>query len=244
MNLYKINEARLSRFYQVPQELIENPRYKDLNSDARITYAVLFDRLMLSKKNNWVNEKGEIYLLFEQNRLGELVGVSRRTMQRVLEMLEDFRLIKREKQGTGLPDIIYLSHMELEGAEKIVKKKQSTAKKEAAPNKEKKPMTMITDYFCDKYYEKYGEKYLFMSKDGVIISSLLKLHGANFMIEFIDWFFESEDEFISQNRTIGVLKVSRSKFIAHRQDTKDCEDERVKAEELKRKIDEMMKEGQ
>lgn len=237
MNLYKINEARLSRFYQVPQELIEGSRYKGLNSDARITYAVLFDRLMLSKKNNWVNEKGEIYLLFEQGKLGKLVGVSERTMRRVLEMLEDYRLIKREKQELGAPDKIYISHMELDGE---APKKEPQPKKKATPNKEKKPMTIVTDYFCDKYYEKYGERYLFLKKDGVLISSLLKLHGVSFMIEFIDWFFDSNDEFISQNRTISILKVSRSKFIAYRQENKDMETEKAKAEELKNKIDKMM----
>ena len=43
---YKSNETLENRYYQIPQELFENSLYKDkLNSDSKILYSFLLDRL-------------------------------------------------------------------------------------------------------------------------------------------------------------------------------------------------------
>ena len=64
-NIYEILE---NKYYGVPQELFSNELYKDkLNSDAKILYAFLLDRLTLSSKNNWINEKGKVYLIFTRS---------------------------------------------------------------------------------------------------------------------------------------------------------------------------------
>ena len=70
---YKINEVLEHKYYQIPQELFENLLYKDLGLESKILYSFLLDRLSLSKKNHWINENGEIYLIFTrvevQNKL-------------------------------------------------------------------------------------------------------------------------------------------------------------------------------
>ena len=42
---YKYNECFEHSYYQIPQELFINPKYKDkLNSDSKILYSFLLDR--------------------------------------------------------------------------------------------------------------------------------------------------------------------------------------------------------
>ena len=43
--------------------LFADLKYKSLSSDAKLTYALLYDRLSLSKLNAWINEKDEVYLI-------------------------------------------------------------------------------------------------------------------------------------------------------------------------------------
>ena len=57
-NNYKINEILHHKYYQIPQELFANPLYKDkLNSDSKLLYGFLLDRMSLSAKNNWTRKK-------------------------------------------------------------------------------------------------------------------------------------------------------------------------------------------
>ena len=57
MNVYKINDIINYEFLKIPKSLFANPRYRRLSSDAKLTYALLYDRLSLSKLNAWTNEK-------------------------------------------------------------------------------------------------------------------------------------------------------------------------------------------
>ncbi len=51
-NFYKVNETLNHKYYQIPQELFANPLYKNtLNSDSKLLYGFLLDRLSLSIKN-------------------------------------------------------------------------------------------------------------------------------------------------------------------------------------------------
>ena len=74
---YKSNETLENKFYQIPQELFVNSLYKNkLNSDSKILYSFLLDRLTLSQKNHWIDKEGNIYLIFTRdevcNKLKEL----------------------------------------------------------------------------------------------------------------------------------------------------------------------------
>ena len=53
INYYKQNEILENNYYQIPQELFVNQLYKEkLNSDSKILYAFLLDRLSLSQKKS------------------------------------------------------------------------------------------------------------------------------------------------------------------------------------------------
>ena len=59
---YKANECFEHLYYQIPMELFFNTKYKGkLNSDSKILYRFLLNRLTLSAKNNWIDEDNNIY---------------------------------------------------------------------------------------------------------------------------------------------------------------------------------------
>ena len=54
---YKDNEYLENSYYKIPQELFVSSLYKNkLNSDSKILYVFLLDRLSLSQKNYWIDE--------------------------------------------------------------------------------------------------------------------------------------------------------------------------------------------
>ena len=58
---YKDNEYLENSYYKIPQELFVSSLYKDkLNSDSKILYAFLLDRLSLLQKNHWFDEYGRV----------------------------------------------------------------------------------------------------------------------------------------------------------------------------------------
>jgi hypothetical protein len=109
IDLYKIEEVNDNRFYQVPKELFQNPCYRfNLTTDAKLVYSILLDRMELSRKNNWVDSKGYIYLLYTKENLANVMGVSESSIYKAFRQLERLELIKQERQGLNKPNKIYI----------------------------------------------------------------------------------------------------------------------------------------
>ena len=71
--------------------------YKDkLNSDAKILYAFLLDRLTVSSENNWANEKGEVYLIFRRQELQQKLGLFEKTCIKAFKQLSKCELIEKK----------------------------------------------------------------------------------------------------------------------------------------------------
>ena len=84
---YKIGDIDNERFYQMPKSLFTNPKYKPMTTTAKIIYAILKDRMELSRKNGWTDENGDIYLMFSQESIAELLGVNNSTAYRGIKEL-------------------------------------------------------------------------------------------------------------------------------------------------------------
>lgn len=112
-NCYHINEIRKQQFYQVPKQLLLNTYYRDLSSDAKLLYGILQDRMELSRENNWVNDKGEIYLIFTRDNAREILGISSKsTITKIFNELSDKELIYEERPGLNKPNIIYIGKID------------------------------------------------------------------------------------------------------------------------------------
>lgn len=111
MGRYKASEVDNERYYQLPKALFTNPVYKDVPLAAKTVYAVLKDRMALSRARGWKDENGDIYLLFRQHELMNILSLSERTTIRMLRVLQEANLIDVERQGFGKPNKIYIQHL-------------------------------------------------------------------------------------------------------------------------------------
>ena len=85
IDFYKINETLNNKYYQIPQELFINSLYKEkLNSDSKILYAFLLDRLSLSQKNHWFDKEGRVYLIFTREEVQKNFVYQKRQLQKHL----------------------------------------------------------------------------------------------------------------------------------------------------------------
>ena len=114
MNLYKINETLQHSYYQMPQELFCNEKYKRLSIEAKVIYSFLLNRMNLSRMNKWINDKGEIYLIYTRKEIQSKLNLSDKPVTRAFKELREANLIKEEKQGFGKPNLIYIGKIEYE----------------------------------------------------------------------------------------------------------------------------------
>ena len=75
-------------------ELFFNKNYRDkLNSDSKILYGFLLNRLTLSAKNNWIDEIGNVFLIFTRKELQTMLNLSDKTATKAFKQLNECKLI-------------------------------------------------------------------------------------------------------------------------------------------------------
>jgi hypothetical protein len=110
---YTEKEEVTLRFYQTPKALFNNPAYKGLALGPKLMYSILRDRLDISIKNNWKDEKGYIYLIFSVEELADLLEIDRTAVMRYKKKLVEYKLIIDKRLGQGNPNRIYVLKPEL-----------------------------------------------------------------------------------------------------------------------------------
>ena len=110
---YTEKEEVTLRFYQTPKALFKNPKYKGLSLGAKLMYSVLRDRLDLSIKHNWKDEKGYIYLMFSGEEILNLLEISKNTVTKYKKELVKYRLIIDKRLGQGKSNMIYVLKPEI-----------------------------------------------------------------------------------------------------------------------------------
>ena len=117
---YKLNETLEHKYYQIPQELFVNEKYKNkLNSDSKILYAFLLDRLSLSQKNHWIDEDNNVYLIFTREEVQEKLNLSDKTVTKSFKILMEVNLVQEKRQGLGKPNLIYVGKINHSDSENL-----------------------------------------------------------------------------------------------------------------------------
>ena len=109
MTVYKIDDLIKFDFLKIPKTLFANTEYKKMSSDAKLTYALLYDRLSLSKQNNWINGDGEVYLVYTRKAIAEDLGI---TYKKAIAAFKEYLIIDKQC-GRGLPNYIFIVKPEL-----------------------------------------------------------------------------------------------------------------------------------
>ena len=108
------------KYYQIPQELFVNEKYKNkLNSDSKILYAFLLDRLSLSQKNHWIDEDNNVYLIFTREEVQEKLNLSDKTVTKSFKILMEVNLVQEKRQGLGKPNLIYVGKINHSDSENL-----------------------------------------------------------------------------------------------------------------------------
>ena len=104
-------QANLFSFYRLPKALFTSRRFEDVSVEAKVLYGFLLDRMGLSAKNGWKDEKGRVYIIFTVEAIMEHLGCSNKKAVGLLRELEEKAgLIERRRQGLGRPSLIYVKN--------------------------------------------------------------------------------------------------------------------------------------
>ena len=110
-------EAEQYSFYRVPKVLFTAECFKPLSCEAKILYGLMLDRMGLSIKNQWFDEKNRVYIIFTVEEVMELLGCSRQKAVKTIAELDKEKgigLIEKKRLGLGRPNMIYVKNFLIE----------------------------------------------------------------------------------------------------------------------------------
>ena len=101
-------DFKVSSFYRLPKALMSE-RYDSLMLESKVAYSLLLDMVSLSIENDWVNEKGEVFVKIKRKDLMKKLGVKgTQKMAKIMSELKEYNLIFEEKVGLGRCNKIFL----------------------------------------------------------------------------------------------------------------------------------------
>lgn len=104
-------QAEQFSFYRVPKVLFTREQFKQLPAEAKILYGIMLDKLDLSVKNKWVDEKGRVYIIYTIEQIMEDMNCADQKAAKLLDELEKkCGLIERKRQGLGKPNLIFVKN--------------------------------------------------------------------------------------------------------------------------------------
>ena len=91
-----------------------NERLLDYNVSPRamILYAILADRMQLSKQNDNFKDRDGVFIYFTLEKIQEVLHVAYNTAKNLMKELAANHLIRKKRQGQGQPNKIYVYEFE------------------------------------------------------------------------------------------------------------------------------------
>lgn len=127
-------EAEMFAFYRVPKLLVTSDYFRELSSDAKLLYGLMLDRMSLSIKNEWKDEKKRAFIYYSVEEIMESLNCGRNKAIKCLQELDSengIGLIEKHRQGMGKSSIIYVKNfvMVTEAGSKKFEKQTSRSPK-------------------------------------------------------------------------------------------------------------------
>mgnify|MGYP000791714587 FL=1 len=94
---------------QMPRWLFSDPRYADMSLDAKVAYTFLLNRFQLSRRNGWVNDAGEVFVIFPRKALAKELRICEQRVTAAFRKLAELQLIWEKRCGRGDANQIYLA---------------------------------------------------------------------------------------------------------------------------------------
>lgn len=96
---------------QMPRWLFSDPRYCEMSLEAKVTYTFLLNRFQLSRKNGWVNERGEVFVIFPRKALAKELRICEQRVTAAFKKLVELELVWEKRCGRGDANQIYLAYV-------------------------------------------------------------------------------------------------------------------------------------
>ena len=95
-------------FFRLPKCLVNNVYFAELSADAKLLYAFFLDRVSLSIKNGWIDDKGRVFIYYSVKRVCKDLNCGTQKACKLLDELEKAGALERKRQGPGKPNKLYL----------------------------------------------------------------------------------------------------------------------------------------
>ena len=125
-SLMKQTDIQSIYYMQMPRWLFSDPRYAAMSLDAKVTYTFLLNRFQLSRRKGWVNDQGEVFVIFPRKALAGELRICEKRVIAAFHKLAELHLIWEKRCGRGDANQIYLAKIEpLNDAKSAVQERQN-----------------------------------------------------------------------------------------------------------------------
>ena len=111
-SLMKQTDIQNLYYMQMPRWLFSDPRYADMSLDAKVAYTFLLNRFQLSRRKGWINDPGEVFVIFPRLALAKELRVCEKRVTAAFRVLAGRQLIWEKRCGRGDANQIYLAKVE------------------------------------------------------------------------------------------------------------------------------------
>ena len=108
-SLMKQTDVQSVYHMQMPRWLFSDPRYCEMSLDAKVAYTFLLNRFQLSRLNGWINEFGEVFVVFPRKEMARELRVGEKRVTAAFKELADHGLIWEKRCGLCAANQIYLA---------------------------------------------------------------------------------------------------------------------------------------
>lgn len=112
-NYYYGTESEQFTFYRIPKLLIADEYFRDISCEAKLLYGLMLDRMSLSSKNGWIDDKERVFIYFSIDEIMETLHIGKNKALKTIAELDaesGIGLIERVRKGQGKTSIIYVKN--------------------------------------------------------------------------------------------------------------------------------------
>lgn len=107
---YYGSQAEQFSFIRIPRAMLTDEVFASLSLQVKVLFSVFLDRMSISMRNGWFDEKNRVFIIYQISEIQEDLGFSKRKAMDYLAELEKFGLVEKKKRGFGLPNVLYIKN--------------------------------------------------------------------------------------------------------------------------------------
>ncbi|MET3357731.1 UNVERIFIED_ORG: hypothetical protein ABIC58_001091 [Leuconostoc holzapfelii] len=99
-----------------------------MKAESILAYGILKDRFELSLKNGWIDDVGDVYLIYKNGDLQRMLRASEKKVIAIKKELNAFGLLEEVRQGLHRPNLLYIGNVNVEN--QVIHRAESLGDKE------------------------------------------------------------------------------------------------------------------